>query len=70
MATAESARKRIRVSPWLGSFVAVIEIPSDGRVRVEQTGTDRDHFTIWADAHDLLSWVVAILRIEDLLISL
>ena len=66
MATPQSARRRMRVSPWLGAYVAVIEIPSDGRVRVEQTTRDPDHFTIWADAHDLLSWVVAVLRLDDL----
>lgn len=66
MATPRSARKRMQVSPWLGSFVAVIEIPRDARVRIAQTTRDLDHFTIWADAHDLLSWVVAILRLDEL----
>ena len=64
MATRASALQRIRVSPWLGSFVAEIEIPSDGKVRVEQTGIDRNHFTIWADADDLLSWVVAVWGVD------
>jgi hypothetical protein len=70
VAAPQSARRRMQVSPWLGTHVAVIDIPSDARVRIEQTGSDPDRFTIWAAADDLLSWVVAILSLVVAILSL
>jgi hypothetical protein len=47
-------------SPWLGDYVAVVELPSNSAARVEQTGRDLHHVTIWAEADDLLSWVISV----------
>jgi hypothetical protein len=66
MATRQSAAIRVQVSPWLSEFVAEIEIPVGARVRIQQTTRDPGHYTIWADATDPLSWVVAVWRLDDL----
>jgi hypothetical protein len=47
-------------SPWLGRHVAEVHIPRAAAVRIEQTGRDRSHYTVWADPVDLLSWVVSV----------
>jgi hypothetical protein len=51
-------------SPWLGRYIAEVHIPPGVLVRIEQTGRDRSHFTVWAAADDLLSWVVSIVPVE------
>jgi hypothetical protein len=63
-AAAESAA---RARPGLGAFIAAVHIPTDGSVRIRQTGRDLDHFTVWAEADRLLGWVVsvtAVLRVH------
>lgn len=56
----------MQVSPWLGMWVAEIEIRPGARIRIEQTTRDLAHYTLWADAADLLSWVVAVWHFDDL----
>jgi len=60
----EAACAKGTVSPWLGQYVAEIRIPDDVVVRIEQTGRDHSHYTIWAEADDLLSWVVSVTPIQ------
>jgi hypothetical protein len=60
----EAACAKGTVSPWLGQYVAEIRIPHDVAVRIEQTGRDRSHYTIWADPDALLSWMVSVLLIH------
>ena len=60
----EAACAKSSVSPWLGRYVAEIRIPPGVVVRLEQTGRDRSHYTVWADPDDLLSWVVSVGPIE------
>jgi hypothetical protein len=62
--TLQSAIDKIGDSPWLGMCIAEIEIPPYASVRIEQTGRDLHHFTIWASADDLLSWVVSVWAID------
>ena len=45
--------------PRLGGFIVTVRIPMDGSVRVQQTGRDPDHFTIWASAESLHGWIVS-----------
>ena len=56
----ESALAKATVSPWLGDYVAAVRIPYGVTVRIEQTGRDPFHYTVWADPADLLSWVVSV----------
>jgi hypothetical protein len=45
--------------PRLGGFIARIRVAPDVMIRVEQTGRDPEHYTIWAPALLLLSLVDA-----------
>ncbi|MGE3267340.1 MAG: hypothetical protein AB7P40_01240 [Chloroflexota bacterium] len=63
--SAESAGVLVNASPWIGVYVAEILIPTDAEVRVEQTGRNPSHFTIWANPDRLMTWVVSIKRMHD-----
>ena len=58
--TLMAAIQRAHDSPWLGSFVAELNIPDDVPLRIEQTGRQREHYTAWGPADVLLSQVVAV----------
>jgi hypothetical protein len=60
----EAACAKGTMSPWLGQYVAEIRIPPGVQVRIEKTGRDPSHFTIWASPDDLMSWVVSVTPIE------
>ncbi|MEK7285340.1 MAG: hypothetical protein AAB114_05695, partial [Chloroflexota bacterium] len=55
--TVERAREQCRLFPRLGKYAAEILIPPDARV--EQSSWE-GHYTVWADADDLLGWVVRV----------
>ena len=57
--TAAQARKKQRVSPMLGDFIAVVRVPLDGSIRIERT-RGAGHYTLWADATALLKMVIAV----------
>jgi hypothetical protein len=61
----ESAVRKAADSPWLGEYVAEVQVPIGATVRVEQTGRDPSHYTIWAEPSDLLSWVVSVTPAEE-----
>jgi hypothetical protein len=58
--TAAAARARARISPHLGAYIALVQVPGEATVRVEQAGRDPDHYNVWADPLDLLGWVVSV----------
>ena len=64
-ASIEAATRKVHDSPWLGDFIAEVEFPPDRNVRIEQTGRDRNHYTVWADASELLTWVVTVVPVEE-----
>jgi hypothetical protein len=43
----------LRRFPRSGSFIAVRDVPDDGRFRIEQTADRATHWTIWGDADAL-----------------
>ena len=57
--TLSQARRKRRVSPALGQYVAVLRIPTDGSVRFRRTRGE-GHFTLWADPADILAMVVSV----------
>ena len=59
-----AAMSATRAAPRLGRYIAAIRVPADAVVRVEQTGRDRDHVTVWADAATLLGWVESVVAVE------
>ena len=44
--TLVGAQTRARLSPHLGAYVALVHIPGDAPVRVEQAGRDPDHYNV------------------------
>jgi hypothetical protein len=58
--TLAQARRRRRVSPMLGRFVATIRVPTDGSVRYERTLRAEGHHTLWGDPGVLMSLVVSV----------
>lgn len=63
--TEEAAAQRSDDSPWIGRYIATIEIPLDAHVRFRQTGRNPYHYTIWARAEDLLRWVVSVRYLDS-----
>jgi hypothetical protein len=63
-ATEAQARRKARVSPALGRYVAILEIPGDSTLEIERTTTSSGHHTIWGDAALLLSYVVAVVPVR------
>ena len=58
--TEAQARRKRRVSPMLGGFIAVLRVPIDGSVRVERTLGGDGHHTVWGESDELLALVVAV----------
>lgn len=61
--TPEGASKLQRRFPQLGAYIAVLDIPMDGQIRVERTLRETGHHTVWGDSGELLRCVVAIVPI-------
>jgi hypothetical protein len=63
--TIEGARYTIERFPRLGAFIAMLDVPDDGRFRIEQTTLTVAHYTIWGDTVALLEFVTAVLPKEE-----
>lgn len=59
--TALRAMAKSRRYPWLGAFIARLEIPDDAPVSIERTTKSRGHYTIWADPSLILTCVVEVI---------
>lgn len=60
----EAAQRAADRGISLGSFVAVVDIPTDGRYRTERTTRSQGHFTVWSDLDVLIAFVAETLTIE------
>ena len=58
--TLSQARRKRRVSPAIGSYIAVLRVPTDGSVRIERTLRDDGHHTLWAAPSALLMMVLSV----------
>jgi len=58
--TRERAAMLQRRFPQLGAFIAVLDIATNGEIRVERTLREPGHHTIWGDPDELLRCVVAV----------
>lgn len=63
-ATRAQARRTAMTYPFLGGFLAELQIPDDAGVRWERT-RGRGHHTIWGDGHVLLNYVVRVTPVAD-----
>jgi len=52
-------RRQARAYPFLGHYLARLEIPNAGPVRFERTTRSRGHYTLWGEPSALLACVVA-----------
>jgi hypothetical protein len=55
--TLAQARRKVRVSPRLGSYVAILRVSTDGPVRFRRS-LGPGHFTLWGEPEVLLALVV------------
>ena len=58
----EQARELARRFPRLGRYAAELLIPEGARI--ERTGDITGHHTVWADADDLVNWVVRVVMVD------
>jgi len=62
--TLARARRRARMQPQLGRYIARLELPVGGAVAYERTTRSQGHFTVWGAAADVLACVVSVVPIE------
>lgn len=58
--TLAQARRKRRVSPSIGEFIAVLRVPTDGTIRIERTLGGDGHHTVWGEPSMLLGMVIAV----------
>src|SRR5713101_6790995 len=58
--TLSRAAAKSRRYPWLGAFVAKLDVPDEADVRAERTTKSRGHHTVWAAPEFLLSLLVEV----------
>jgi hypothetical protein len=58
--TLNQARRKARVSPMLGAYVAVLRVPTDGSVRFMRTLGGDGHHTLWGEPVDLMALEVSV----------
>jgi hypothetical protein len=63
-ATERQARRKAQAYPWIGDYLAVLELSDDAPVRVERTlPRSRGHHTLWGDPEYLRDRVVSIVPV-------
>lgn len=63
-ATEQQARRKVQDYPFLGSFIAQLEIPDQASLRIERTlRRSRGHHTLWGDSAYLLRCVVSVIPV-------
>ena len=58
------AKKKARLSPALGQFVAEVTIPDNSDIRFERT-FGFGHYTVWGNPEDLASFVTVITPVDE-----
>jgi hypothetical protein len=58
--TLNQARRKHRISPMLGAFIAALRVPIDGSIRYARTLREDGHHMIWAEPADLRVIVVSV----------
>ena len=60
---ATNAGATARQHRWLGDFIAELLVPVGAAIRIEKTGEDAHHFTLWGAPSDLRPCVQSIRRV-------
>jgi hypothetical protein len=58
----EAATSLLSRSPRLGAYVVEIEIADNSPARIEQSGRNAQHMTVWAAPEYLMEQIVSITR--------
>jgi len=62
--TLAAAAIKAATFPYLGQWIAEIDLTRSGNLRVEQTGRRRErHYTVWGDPDELLRCVVRVFSV-------
>jgi hypothetical protein len=56
-ATEAQARRQARGLPWLGRYIAALDVPEDGPIKFEKT-RGAGHYTLWCAPGEALNCVV------------
>ena len=62
--TWDGAANTARDYPKIGAFIAAVDVPDDGRYRLERTTASAGHWTAWGDADALLACVVSVTPVQ------
>jgi hypothetical protein len=62
-ATEAQAMNKARDYPFLGRYVARLEVPDDAPFRIERTLRSRGHHTMWGDPVEIRRCAVAVVRV-------
>lgn len=62
--TEGQARRKARAYPWLGGFIASLEIPENAPVQIERTfPRSAGHHTLWGVAEEVLRYVARVVPV-------
>ncbi len=64
--TENQASRKARDYPYLGRYIAVLDVADEGPLRVERTTRSRGHHTLWGDPDAILSCLVAVTPVTEL----
>jgi hypothetical protein len=67
-ATEAQSRRQARENPWLGRYIAELQIPDHPLrpMRWERTvPSNEGHYTLWGDADELLNYVTRVVPAEE-----
>ena len=59
------ARRLAAYDPEKGAWIAVLDLPDDGTVEVQQQGRLPSHHNVWADSAFLLARVIDVIPAEE-----
>jgi hypothetical protein len=63
--TLAQARRKARAFPFLGAYIAAIDLTNVESVVVERTTSSSGHYTVWGEPAVILRWVVAVEPVEE-----
>jgi hypothetical protein len=63
--SASAAAEKARAIPSLGAFIAEVILPESLECRIEQTGRELEHHTVWESPDTLLTHVNAIVHVDS-----